>query len=130
MSKRKTKKGTTAWHRQKAVEIAKKLAKIRDKNICQKCGKLCKGANAHGSHVYSEGAYPNISAEVDNIKCLCYRCHFQWWHKEPMDAKDWFAKKFPRRAKKLLKIKNELIKRDWEQVHLDLKEELRRLEGF
>lgn len=121
----KLKKGSQAWHRSKAVELAKTLAKIRDKYTCQKCGKTKDTSQIQGSHVYSVGAYPNISAELDNIKALCAYCHRWWWHIEPMEAKDWFKDKFPKRAKRLLKIKNELVKRDWEQIHQQLKEELK-----
>jgi len=119
---RKTKKGTQADWRKKAVELAKKIAKERDNYVCQKCGKMVKGANAHGSHVYSEGAYIGLSATVENIKCLCYRCHINWWHKQPMEAKDWFCERFPERHEYLLSIKNDTTKKDWQEVYNKLKE--------
>ena len=116
----KLKKGSSAWWRKKAVELAKKIAKERDGYVCQRCNKEVKGANAHGSHVFTAKAYPSISADPLNIKCLCYYCHFNWWHKEIMEAKDWFIKKFPERYEYLLEAKNN-SGLDYETVFNDLK---------
>jgi hypothetical protein len=110
------KKSPTYW-RKKCVDDAKLKAKIRDKWCCQKCGKKVEGQNAHGSHILNEGAYPLMSAEKDNILCMCYHCHIQWWHKCPHDASEWFDKKWPGRIK-ILRAMNEEKKKhliNWEQ---------------
>lgn len=31
------------------------------------------------------------------MKVMCYHCHLNWWHKNPMEAAEWFANKFPDR---------------------------------
>ncbi len=38
---------------------------------------------------------------MDNVKTLCYPCHINWWHKNPLEAAEWFEKTYPERAKRL-----------------------------
>jgi hypothetical protein len=39
--------------------------------------------------------------ELDNLKTLCVGCHIYWWHKNPIEATEWFKATFPERYKKL-----------------------------
>lgn len=87
-------------------DLAKKCAKKRDKYICQKCGSHVEGVNAHGSHVIPVSASQYLRFDIDNIKCLCFKCHIGWWHKNPLEASDWFKTKFPDRYKYLEENKN------------------------
>lgn len=98
--------GSKSFFRKYAVDMAKWVAKERDDFTCQKCGKEVSGVNCQGSHVFSVGSYPSIAADPLNIKCLCYKCHLGWWHKEPLEAFGWFTEKFPDRYEYLLKQKN------------------------
>lgn len=42
---------------------------------------------------------------ADNVFLACYKCHFNWWHKNPIEAYRWYIKKFPlNRRNKLDKI--------------------------
>lgn len=77
--------------------LAKKAAKLRDGNICQKCGKYVEGANAHGSHVVPVSAGMKLRWDLQNIKTMCFHCHMNWWHKDPRKASEWFKEKFPER---------------------------------
>ena len=112
---RKIKKKSHTWFRKKCVADAKQKAKIRDKYICQKCGKKVEGMNAHGSHIYNEGTYRSMSADPDNILTFCYYCHINWWHKNPLEASDWFKKKFPELYKILRKRSQVIQVINWEQ---------------
>jgi hypothetical protein len=61
-----------------------------------------------------------MSADPENIFCLCYSCHINWWHKSPLDASEWFKKKFPERYKSL-RLKSRLNKvvnweKRWEEI--------------
>ena len=86
----------------KLDEVCGQITKITFGHICQKCLKEVHGRNAHASHVYAKGVGASWRRfDLLNLKLLCYHCHRQWWHKEPMIAKPWFAKKFPVRAKYL-----------------------------
>ena len=96
----------------------------RDHSKCQKCGKVVTGRNAHMSHVKSKGAYPSLKYELLNVKTMCMRCHLYWWHKEPLDANDWFRSKFPERAEVLDHLKLHPPKIDKDYLSTKLKEYL------
>lgn len=85
------------------IEIAKLIAKTRDKYTCQHCGKRDKGPNMHGSHVINEARDHRLACDPYNIKALCYNCHLNWWHKNPVEAGDRFRKKYPGRFEALQK---------------------------
>ena len=58
---------------------------LRDK-CCLRCGK---GTNLHASHIYPRGKHPRMQFITDNVKILCMGCHLYWWHKHPVQAKEW-----------------------------------------
>lgn len=124
---KKKKDHTQSWYRLKAVEIAKLIAKERDKYTCQKCGATKdSGYQIHGSHIFSEGAHRTLSADPDNIKALCAKCHSPTfkgsWHEDPANQQ-WFDIKFPGRKERLLKKERELLgTQDWKKVLQELKE--------
>jgi len=113
--KKQPKKHSSTYWRKKCVGQAKIKAKERDKYICQKCGKKVEGMNAHGSHIYNEGTYKSMSADVDNILTFCYYCHINWWHKNPLEASEWFKNKFPELYKTLRKRSQTLCTINWEK---------------
>jgi hypothetical protein len=45
-----------------------------------------------------------------NMKVLCYHCHLNWWHKNPLESGEWFKDKFPERAKFIEEHKKEIVK--------------------
>ncbi len=93
----------------------------RADNKCERCGGinlLC------ASHIKSKGTYRSLEYDPDNLKCLCYRCHIHWWHKEPTDAIDWLKDKWPGRKERLDLKAQTLSKIDLELVRLDLKQQL------
>lgn len=47
--------------------------------------------------------------EMDNIKSLCWGCHAYWWHLNPIEAYEWFKKKYPSRYKKLKKMSQQTL---------------------
>ena len=112
---KKTKEPTTAQLatklRKKCVELAKHKARELVGDKCEHCGRSkAEGWQMHGSHIYSEGAYVSMSADVDNILCLCAMCHtggmfrggrtkMLCWHSDPVYFGNWFDNKYPKRAK-------------------------------
>ncbi len=114
MKEKKKKEKTPTFYRKKCVERAKKLAKERDKYICQWCGR--KDGKMDGSHVFPEGKHNGMSAMVDNIKALCFQCHSRW-HESPVEGVEWFKAKFPDRYKKLKKLSLKPIKTDWKKEY-------------
>src|SRR3990167_7670347 len=90
---------------QKADALIRERVRERDK-VCQKCGSP---QASQPSHVYSRND-KRIRWDENNILWMCYFCHIQWWHREPMEAHEWFKAKFPDRWKYLQKKRKELSK--------------------
>lgn len=95
---KKPKKLSRGQITKKLVETAKEIVRLRDGNICQRCGKWVEGSNRHVSHVSPESAGTSLRWNPINMKVLCYHCHINWWHKNPRKAGAWFNEKFPERA--------------------------------
>lgn len=127
MRKKKTEKKTKTneWYRKECVKVAKKIVRIRDKNTCQRCGRT-DGA-LHCSHVYPEGTYHSLSANPLNMKVLCFRCHYYWWHKDIIEAKDWFSKTFPERLEILRPLAIKPMKVDFKSYLEELKNTLSKM---
>ena len=89
--------------------IAEKVIE-RDKSTCQYCGKIVDGSNRHISHVIPKSMGNRLRWDLINLKVLCFHHHLHFWHKNSVEAGEWFQKKFPERWAYLLKHKNETVK--------------------
>ena len=98
--KRKVKTPLQKMH-DKCWEMAKKCIKLRDHGQCQHCFKPAMGSNGHTSHVYPKSTHGALKYILINLKLLCYHCHMNWWHKNPIEAADWFTENWPERRAKL-----------------------------
>jgi len=118
-----TKKSPRKLLIEKLDKLAKTCAKVRDGYTCQWCGKKVEGVSAHGSHVIpvSRGNY--LRWDLLNIKCLCFGCHMQRWHLNPIEAGRWFCEKFPARELYLSERKNTIKKFSMSELE-ELKEQL------
>lgn len=76
----------------------RRIIRKRDKDTCQKCRKKVNTRNSHASHVKTKGRHPYLRHDLSNVKLLCFRCHFHWWHLEPSESWEWFQYEFPYRA--------------------------------
>ena len=114
------------YWRKKAVTVAKKVARMQAGFKCAYCGMGEPQRLTHGSHIYSEGKNPNMSADVDNILCLCWLCHMGGlhkvsakrfsWHGTPREAQDWFEEKYPRLHQELRRRSQDTMKIvNWKQ---------------
>lgn len=83
---------------------AKKVVYARDKDICQHCDKKCIWSDRHASHVIPVSATGRLALYPLNMKVLCYHCHLNWRHKNPIEAGRWFERKFPDRVKELERL--------------------------
>lgn len=107
--------------KKKCIELAKKI--VRSKGKCEWCGKTSKESQLHGSHIYSVRNEATC-AMIENILCLCAYCHLHKWHEQPVEAWDWFDKKFPDRRKKLRRLSDSVVKygvSDWKRIYEELK---------
>jgi hypothetical protein len=124
--------------RKLASTLAKKIARMKAGYKCAYCGQGEPQRNTHGSHIYAEGKTPNMSADVDNILCLCATHHIaarqfkssNWnWHGSPREAQDWFQEKYPELYKTLLKRSQDTMRTvNFEKKYKELKEEYAKLQ--
>ena len=91
------KKPSVSKLKKRLETLVKDSVKKRDENTCQHCGKYVEGSDCHGSHVIPVSAGNQYRFDPINIKVLCYHCHLNWWHKNPIEATEWFKNKFPER---------------------------------
>lgn len=89
------------YFRKKCVEVAKAIAKVRDKYICQRCNKKVSWHDCHWSHIIPESKNKYLSCEPENIKVLCYRCHKNR-HENPIEAAKRVKSKRPERIERLI----------------------------
>ena len=82
----------------KLTALCYEYIKIRDKNTCQRCKKYVEGSNAHPSHVIPKSKSKYLRWDDSNIKIMCFNCHIQWWHLNPLKAGIWFKETFNERA--------------------------------
>ena len=98
------KKSTLSAKKKRKADLLKR-AKIvvyaRDRDVCQWCGKYCSGFNRHASHIIPVSANGRLALYPINMKVLCYHCHMNVWHKNPLQANKRFQEKFPWRMEEL-----------------------------
>ncbi len=101
--KRKVKTPLQKMH-DKCWAMAKKVIAIRDYYKCQHCFKRAVGTNGHTSHVLPKSTHGAIKYNLMNLKLLCYHCHINWWHKNPIESGKWFRETYPDRVAVIEKI--------------------------
>ena len=94
--KRKVKTPLQKMH-DKCWAMAKKVIYLRDHKQCQHCYKRVEGANAHTSHILPKSTHGALKYVLLNLKLLCYHCHINWFHKNPVQAGEWVKETFPER---------------------------------
>jgi len=94
----------------KLDKIVMEIVRERDQMICQWCGKRIEKSNAHCSHVIPRSHGNHLRWDLLNLKLLCFHCHINKWHKNPIEAYEWFSIKFPERFKYLEAKKNVIQK--------------------
>lgn len=115
--------------RKQCVEIAKLIIKHNANYTCEKCGRTQLQVQQQGAHIFPEGRYSSMSADTDNILCLCAGCHM-WsndsWHENPLESSEWFKNRFPGRYEELKRRSQEskqMGKFEWSKKLSELKEQ-------
>lgn len=135
----KKKKKTREYWRKKASTLAKKIARMKAAYHCAYCGGGEPFLRTHGSHIYSEGVYKNMSGDVDNIMCLCASHHAVMpgrtpgvfnWHAHPGESWEWFMGKYPELYQTLKLRTQKIYAVDFEKKYRELKEEHKRLSSL
>lgn len=112
--------------RQQAQTLFSKVVRLRD-GKCMRCGKV---DMLQCSHVRSKKAHPKLEFELDNAISLCHACHIYWWHKDVMEAADWFRSTFPAqnsRIEVLMLSEDTAPKIDYDTIIIDMNTRIDRL---
>lgn len=121
--------------KEKAVKLAKDIAKGRADYICEKCGRSKEqGWVMHGAHIMPV-TWAKTAADPNNILCLCASCHSvgsSSQHQDPVPFSRWLDHEFPGRyddlrAQAVAYSKNPKPKMDWDEVLKVLREEAKEL---
>ncbi len=110
MKKPRKKKAELKKSKGELMLATKQYVYKRDKDICQKCMKKVFGSNRQASHVIPVSHGNVVAFDELNMKVLCNNCHKRWWHLNPIDASEWFKKKFPERHQHIMSKKNDIVK--------------------
>lgn len=91
----------------------------------------CGGTNTlQLSHIYPKGSYRRMEYDPMNVKLLCMRHHLYWWHRNPVEAKEWLDTNLPKERLSYLKMKANIVDKspfDAKLWILYLEQELRKL---
>tara|TARA_R100001463_G_scaffold136315_1_gene201403 strand:+ start:109 stop:480 length:372 start_codon:yes stop_codon:yes gene_type:complete len=118
----------TKQQKSKLNKLVREYVILRDKR-CLRCGKT---NNLHASHIYPKGKYRKMQFDVNNVKALCLGCHLYWWHKSPIEAKEWAEKTLgKRRLSRLKKQANTINKNklDYKELKSELENKIGELNG-
>ena len=113
----------TKAQKTKLNKLVREYVMLRDR-CCLRCGKTDR---LHASHIYPRGKYPKMSFDVDNVKALCVGCHLYWWHKHPIEAKEWAEKTLgEERLSKLKKQSNTINKNklNFKELEIEIKNKI------
>ena len=114
----------TKAQKTKLNKLVREYVVLRDK-VCLRCGKTDR---LHASHIYPKGKYRKMQFNVENVKALCIGCHLYWWHKHPIEAKEWAEKTLGKgRLRQLKKHANTINKTPWD--YEDIKHKLEKKIG-
>ena len=111
--------------KKKLWELTKQYIRLRDRNLCQHCGKYVTGKQAHTSHVIPKSRGNIYRYNLDNLKLLCYTCH-RWWHGNPIESGEWFKTKFPERYKRIQELSGvvQFRRADYERMIKEVEEKI------
>ena len=99
-------KKSVSYYKKKLDVVFKKFIRSRDKK-CLHCGCL---ENLQASHSIPISHGNRLRYDEKNVITLCYHCHLNWWHKNPIEAGEWFKNKFPENYEYIEMVKNERVK--------------------
>ncbi|MAK51016.1 MAG: hypothetical protein CMG85_17515 [Marinobacter sp.] len=118
----------TKAQKTKLNKLVREYVVLRDK-VCLRCGK---SDRLHASHIYPKGKFRKMQFNVDNVKALCLGCHLYWWHKHPIEAKEWAEKTLGKaRLNRLKKEANSINKNklDFKELETELKNKIGEISG-
>lgn len=103
-------------YRKRADHLFSEYIRKRD-GKCLRCGKT---DTLQCAHIIGRRNH-HLRYDPQNAITLCYACHIHWWHKEPLEAANWFRSFRPKGEEYLNQEKNKIEKVDYDSVIVSLK---------
>lgn len=105
--------------------LIRQILVARDGEKCLRCGTT---ERLQMSHIYPKGRYRGMEYYADNLKFLCFPCHFHFWHKHPLEASEWLKRVVPKERLDKLRLMSQtyLGKFDWKLHKLLLEADLKK----
>ena len=122
------------------MSLAKEISKKYEGNKCQYCGVGREQRMIHSHHIFHEGLFKAMSADVDNLLSLCASHHqggmymrsndgFNF-HNSPRESTEWLLENMPERyailKERSLKLEP-ITEKYWEQKKAELTLELAKI---
>jgi hypothetical protein len=98
---------------------------VRSRGVCDAAALSDCGGFLQDNHVLPKSHYPALRWDIINHIPLCYKHHIFWWHKNPIEATEWFQRKFADRYHYLMSVRNNFKKftyQDYQEILRNIKE--------
>lgn len=115
----------TKYEKKVLNALLHQLLALRDK-VCLHCGNT---QTLQMSHIYPKGTYRKLEFDPDNVKYLCFRCHFHWWHKNPLEAQEWLKTAIPKKRLDRLRLRSQTSgdgMREYKLLKIMLEQEIKK----
>lgn len=100
-----------------------RLLELRD-GSCLRCRKT----PFQMSHIFPKGRYRSMEFDPDNVKALCWSCHW-WWHKSPLEAHEFLSRIMSKERLDRLRLASQTARKvDLKLQKLYLESEIKKLE--
>lgn len=89
---------------------------------CEWCGK---SGILHIAHILPKGCHPRLRYQRDNVLLLCYYCHMERAHKNPLEFVEWVLNYKGGDLLKVLRLMEKMLpKVDLKMISICLKKDL------
>lgn len=103
--KKKTKIRSVSYYKKIADKEMSLL--VRSRGVCDGADISNCGGPLQDAHVISR-TNTTLRYDILNHLSLCYRHHIHFWHTSPLEAMEWFSKKYPDRYLYLMQARNKI----------------------
>jgi len=115
----------TSKQKKELDKLFSEVVRMRDNYTCQKCG--TRNKHVQCAHIFSRS---NLSVRYEplNALTLCYYCHLNWCHRQPVEWTEWIQNYLGKdKWDTLVVYRNSKRKIDYKQKRSELK---KIIEGF
>lgn len=105
--------------------LVRQFVFARDGNMCVVCKKPSPTLQA--AHILPKGRVPLLRFEPYNIMTMCLYHHLHWWHKDVLEAYNWFDATYPGKMENLQIMARTAPRLDMKLLRIVLQKEVEAL---